>query len=141
MIDAVAVVVAFLLADPEVSAICGARIAGRDDFGRSWKSDEAGISVYANGGPVINELPIVLQTVEIRCYGTSPATSAALYNVVSDLARNRSSRRIVAVDDGPALLYYLSEQSAPTLYRDDDAKRDFMLGNFLAAAGADPVPA
>lgn len=128
MIDPLETVIAYL----KWSGLSTSQIASKDRYGESWAILSAGVVVNLDGGTPEMYLPVQTVRLEVRCYGaTRPAAMSLLMEIV-ELSRS-TMRESVITSSGNGLLYYINQDSGPTMQYDGEIGMDFALMFFEAS--------
>ena len=132
MIDPLETVIAYLKWANQSSILSTSQIASKDRYGESWAIPSAGVVVNLDGGTPEIYLPVQTVRLEVRCYGaTRPEAMSLLMEIV---ALSRSTlRTAVITSSGNGLLYYLNQDSGPSMLYDSELGMDFALMFFEAS--------
>jgi hypothetical protein len=119
-IDPVEVIVEWL--KTALTSVDG-RVASKHRYGNEWSTDQAGVSVRADGGPFDMDTPVFNQRFEIRIHGTSTAQIKVVHKQLIGLSRV-NERFIVQTSEGKALVHYFYPESELSFLYDDEVKLD-----------------
>lgn len=122
MIDPLETVIAYM----KWAGLTTSQIASKERYGESWVIPSASVIVNVDGGTPDVYLPVQTVRIEVRCYGaTRPAAMSLLMEIVA-LSRS-TMREAVITSSGTALLYYINQDSGPSMQYDYELGMDFAL--------------
>lgn len=138
MIDPNEVMLKHFRNDPILNDLTGGRIAAKHRYGESWKVGDPSVTVRPDGG--IPEIDISVHRIrfEIMCYAKSYQMASKLWLRVVELARD-TSRSSIPVEGGNGLLYFINQESAPSLIADPEIGMDVCLSFFDAMIAEEAV--
>lgn len=128
MIDPLETVIAYL----KWSGLSTSQIASKDRYGESWPIPSAGVVVNLDGGTPEIYLPVQTVRLEVRCYGVDRPRAMSLLMEIVALSRV-TMRTAVITSGGNALLYYINQDSGPSILYDSELGMDFALMFFEAS--------
>jgi hypothetical protein len=128
MIDPLETVIAYF----KWAGLSTTQIASKDRYGEVWPIPSAGVVVNLDGGTPEMYLPVQTVRLEVRCYGATRPEAMSLLMEILALARS-TMREAVNTSGGNGLLYYINQDSGPTMQYDSEIGMDFALMFFEAS--------
>lgn len=87
-----------------------------------WSLAASSLIFVPAGGPMNQDDNVQDIRVEARCYGDSPYACNLVWKAVLAWSRNLNERRVQAVTEGSALIYYVLPLEHPRLFFDEDIR-------------------
>ena len=140
IIDPLEPVLNYLMADSELAALVGDRIAAKHRYGKSgaWETGQPGLTVLLDGGAPDIYAPVQAVRLEVRAYATGQAQAMRIWRRLVEIGR-RTSRVTAPTSQGRALVYWFYQASGPSMVFDSDTGMDTVIGFFNAAVGESAV--
>lgn len=140
MIDPLEPVLNYLMADSELAALVGDRIAAKHRYGKNgaWDAGQPGLTVLLDGGTPDIYAPVQTVRLEARAYAISQAEAMRIWRRLVMIGR-QTTRVTAPTSQGPALVYWLNQASGPSMLFDAATGMDTVIGFFEAAVGESAV--
>ena len=87
-----------------------------------WSLTDSSLIFVPAGGPMNRDDNVQDVLVEARCYGDSPYYCNQVWKKLLDWSRNKNERRVQAVTEGNALIYFVLPLEHPRLFFDEDIR-------------------
>lgn len=151
-IDPIEAVTAALIADGDLAALVGGRVAVQHRYatpdtarGRAgWPDTARGLTLAAGGvegaGLADHDDEMQRRRVVATAYGATPAEAGQVWAALRLACRRYADRQVAALPDGRrALIYYISPQDGPVAGVDTDIRMHTLSGALTVAVAASPV--
>lgn len=150
-VDCLETIIAYVGADPDLSALTDARVANKHRFAladagavrQGWPTPARALTLTydgPDGEPDTAGEPMEKARLVARGYGGSALEAGRVINQLLSLAR-ATTRQAVPLSDGRrALLYWLWPAEAPIADFDQDVRIDVVRVVLRAAVARDPLP-
>ena len=135
MIDPLACVIQYFKA----SSLSTEQIAEKYRYGDGgWSAGTPSILVRLDGGNADLYLPAQEVRLEVRCYAKNSELAMKILAELISLSR-KTNRNKVVIGSKNALLYWLLQDSGPSLLTDEDLKMAYALMFFAARIAEDEL--
>lgn len=126
-VDALEVIIAAMKADAAVNAAAGGRIDDRHRYGQNsgdWSQSAAALTISpAAGLPLLSDNGAWRGVYSALCFGDTPYDAGVVLKALKTFT-DTNARRVIAVTEGNALLYYAVLRGAARLVLIDDVRPD-----------------
>lgn len=142
ILDPLEAVIKYLLADAELTALVGGRIAERHEYGEDeggWTLPETGIQIQLDSGTPQVDLPIQQLRLEVSIFSGAVEDAVKVYRRIVQLTRD-TGRVVVSTTDGKAVMYWMVISSAPSQLYDADLDVPYILFFLEAVTAEEAVP-
>ena len=134
MINALATVIQYL----KSAGLSTRQIAEEYRYGEAWEKDSAGIVVRLDGGTPNLYAPLQEVRLEVRCYGKDALSASNMLSEIDTLSRS-IDREPVKVGNDMAMLYWINQDSGPSILDDSNLQMKFALRFFMALVAEDKI--
>ena len=127
--------IAYFLAQPEISEVFGTQVAGRHKYGDGWAARSLGLAIKPDSGPANRYLNLGSGRFEVRIYGDSYFAIDAAYQPIRKNILNFQRTSI-----GNALVRIISQETTPIPLDDPDLNSPFYLFFISASVAEEAIP-